>query len=111
MLSKSKRLSKVQFDEVFKKGRVFHSPIFVLKVLEGQKGAKFSVVFSKKTENTAVARNSSRRRVYNVIKKLLTEAHNTKAFVFIAKKSIKNNSLDEIGKEISNLFVKSGVLK
>lgn len=111
MLSKTKRLSKIQFDEVFQKGRVFHSPLFVVRVLFEQKDTRFSFVASKKTAKTAVERNASRRKIYNQIKKSITNKGLGAHFIFIAKKSLKAVAISEIEKEINNIFVKSGVLK
>lgn len=111
MLSKSKRLSKLQFDDVFKKGRVFHSPLFVIRVLSESKDIRFSAVSSKKVDNTAVKRNSSRRKIYNTTRVLSRNVTKPVWVLIFAKKSLKDIPQDEVVTDLKGVFVKSKILE
>ena len=60
MLPKQKRLDKKQFNEVFKKGKQYHSNFLFAKVMKLDKSqleSKFSVSVPVKVEKKAVKRN------------------------------------------------------
>ncbi len=74
MLSKSHRLTKKEFQDVYKK-KVFFTPFFVVHVLfpVGGVATKFSVVVSKKIAKTAVLRNSVKRKYYITLENFINE--------------------------------------
>ena len=111
MLSKSNRLSKLQFDEVFKKGRVFHSPIFVIRVLVGTTDTRFSAVMPNKIEKTAAGRNYSRRKTYIALRNISPLIKKSCNVILIAKKSVKNIEATELQNDIKGVFVKSTILE
>jgi ribonuclease P protein component len=65
MLSKSHRLTKKEFIDVYKK-KVFFTPFFAIHALcpISANESKFSVVVSKKIAKKAVTRNALKRRYY-----------------------------------------------
>jgi ribonuclease P protein component len=67
MLKKKNRLTRKEFEEVFKKGKKSFSANFLLIVLEKENQKKISVVVSKKVEKGAVKRIKSRRIVYKIL--------------------------------------------
>lgn len=111
MLSKSNRLTKSQFDEVFKKGRVFHSPLFVMRVFFGVARSGFSIVIPVKIEKTASGRNFSKRVGYNILRLLGTKVKKGSGIILVAKKSMKNVDKEIIIEDMKNLFVKSSFLE
>lgn len=111
MLSKQNRLSKSQFDEVFKKGRVLHSPIFVMKVLFNTEDSRFSAVIPNKIEKTATGRNYSRRKIYNILRNIKPSVKKKCNIILITKKSIRPIDTNEITDDIRKLFVKGGILE
>ena len=110
MLSKTKRLTTIEFDEVFKKGRVYHSTLFVTRILVGTPTTKISATIPNKQAKTAVLRNVNRRRIYAAVKILIPTTPHFSA-ILIAKKTLKDVSLEEIQKDIETTFVKAGVMK
>jgi len=111
MLSKSKRLTKIQFDEVFKKGRVQHSPLFVMRVIGDSKDVRLSAVSSKKVDNTAVKRNSTKRKIYKATSLMFGKVKKPVWAILFAKRSLKDSTVEEIEKDIQTVFVKSGILE
>lgn len=57
---------------------------------------------SKKVAKTAVARNRMRRRVYEIVRKI--SLPDTEAFVFVAKRDIKDLKHQDLFQEISRLI-------
>jgi ribonuclease P protein component len=111
MLPKKTRLTTALFDQVFKSGRVQHSERFWMRsfLLPAGFSSRFAVAVSKKVAPTAVERNKSKRIVYKAIEMfgndiLLNKPHNL--VIFGVKTSILDVSLDEIHKELINLFEK-----
>lgn len=72
MLSKSHRLTKKEFQDVYKK-RVFFTPFFVVHVLFPTPipTTKFSIVVSKKNAKEAVTRNFIRRKYYRILARII----------------------------------------
>lgn len=76
MFPKNQRVTKKKdFDLIFKKGKVYHSPIFSIRILENDSGVqRFAVLVSKKVSNKAVDRNKTKRIIREAVKQ------NTKLF-------------------------------
>lgn len=73
MLSKIKRLSKKEFDEVFEKGSGFKVGGFSTKFLRNKETTKASVVISKKKLPLSSDRINVRRKVYGAIEKIWSD--------------------------------------
>ena len=67
MLKKKNRLTKKEFDEVFKNGQKKFSRNFMFLKLEKENDLKISTSVSKKIYKKAVQRNEARRKVYKIL--------------------------------------------
>lgn len=110
MLPRSNRISVGQFDTIMEKGRVVHSPLFLVRILSGQADTKIAAVASKKVAKTAVVRNKTRRRIYEAVKDLKGNILNNHILIF-AKPAVVSATLAELNQDLRSLFVKSGLLR
>src|ERR1019366_6104218 len=94
MLKSIHRLSTKQFMEVMEKGRIYTSPLFVMRVLEnkveGLKGEKgkaggISAVAPKKVASTAVMRNKLRQQIYEATSPIRASLKPGVAIIILAK--------------------------
>jgi ribonuclease P protein component len=67
MLKKENRLTKREFDFVFKNGQKKFSKNFMFLKMENQDSLKISTSVSKKIYKSAVQRNQARRKIYTLI--------------------------------------------
>ena len=67
MLKKKNRLTKKEFDEVFKNGQKKFSRNFMFLKLEKENDLKISTSISKKIYKKAVQRNEARRKIYKIL--------------------------------------------
>jgi ribonuclease P protein component len=67
MLKKKNRLTKKEFDLVFKNGKKKFSKNFMFIKLKNDEDLKISATISKKIYKTAVQRNKSRRIIYKIL--------------------------------------------
>lgn len=112
MLPRSKRLSKKEFDEVMKKGRVNHSTFFtVIWVVSEDKHLKISSVAPKKIAKTAVLRNAIRRKVYSAVGKSINDISLPIKAIFLSKTGVIDIKNQDLKKEVRSIFVKMKVLK
>ncbi len=72
MVSRTERIDRKHFLELFTAGKRLHSQ-YAQVVYRSTPNPAFSVVVSKKVAKQAVDRNCLRRRVYGVIERLLKE--------------------------------------
>ncbi|MDO8575158.1 MAG: ribonuclease P protein component [bacterium] len=114
MLDKKHRLTKKQFSEVFMRGSMIRSGIFMCKVLKDPsfKGL-FAVSVPKKEVKTAVMRNKIRRRVYSAIRKASTldktsnsDFVSSSSGVFIAGKVFLDMKFEELVDGVSRILSK-----
>jgi len=71
VISKKHRVNKGLFDEIFKQGKVIHSPIFLFKFIKNlENKGFFSFVVPKTVAKSAVKRNALRRKGYNTLKNI-----------------------------------------
>lgn len=103
MLKKSRRLTKRQFGEFFRNGARFHSP-FCQLVYSKSKGFHGAVVVGKKVFKRAVDRNRLRRRVYNILYRLLKDGGQGGVYIVITKPSAASASFTELKKDLEKLF-------
>lgn len=126
MLGKNYRLSGFLVSQVFKKGKRFDSPLFILKFLPLKEIATdfknfpqenlpanhslFSVTVSLKVEKRAVRRNRARRRLYEIVRLNLPKIKPGWAVSFLVKKQILDKSYQQIEKEVLKAFKESNLI-
>jgi len=111
MLPSSKRLSTSLFKKVMDEGVVFHSPLFLLRLIKITGKSRFSVTVPKKVAKTAVERNKTRRCVYSSLSKHFDTILPGFYGVFIAKNTILTANLVKIDSDIKEVLGKSRILK
>lgn len=112
MLPKTRRLRRNEVTRLFEKGKIIHSPYFVLKKLQNRAHeSRFCITFSKKCSVNAVQRNRKRRQVYEAIRKndeILTQNID---IAFIIKPQLLNETnkkIEPIVKTTLSLLEKHG---
>ncbi len=72
MFSKKNRVKRSKFDVLLKKGTIYHTPYFSLRVKKNDANEPFSftAVVSSKVIKTAVGRNLFKRRARAIVKEL-----------------------------------------
>ncbi len=102
------------------KGRVVHSPLFLVRLLPqaaSSGGAKFAAIASKKVAKTAVGRNKIRRQTYESIAEVMKVAQaNGKTLLaahvaVFAKDAVVKAEFEALVSDLSQLFVKAGIIK
>jgi ribonuclease P protein component len=111
MLSRSQRLSVEQLNAVMEKGRVAHSSLFLLRTLGGQKDTRIAAIAPQKIIKTATARNALRRKVYTATRSYVTNLKPGLHTALFAKSAAAQATLVEIQTNLSELFVKAGLLR
>ena len=111
MLPSSKRLTIPLFKNVIDKGKIFHSPIFIARLVKVDGTSRFSLAVPKKIAKKAVDRNRIRRRVYSALQSLHSRLPSGIHGVFIIKSAILKSSFSDIVGTLRSFFVKNGLLK
>ena len=106
MLKRENRITKRKnFEEVKKKGRIFHSPLFGLLVLTTEDKVKeFGLIISKKVSKKAVARNKVKRLLAEAIRRNLDKINEGYRMIFLVKPSILGKKAEEIEGEVIKLL-------
>jgi ribonuclease P protein component len=90
MFTRQQHLSRIEVEEVVKKGQqAYVGPFFNMRCLKASE-QKWTVSVSKKVAKTAVARNKIRRRLYSVFYTLTSNTAHTKpikAHILVVVKS------------------------
>ncbi|MEI6304488.1 MAG: ribonuclease P protein component [Candidatus Taylorbacteria bacterium] len=110
MLPSSQRLSVGQFNSVMEKGKVYHSPFFVLRVAKSDGIARVSAVVPNKVAKLAVKRNKYRRLIYNAVGPIFSKIKPDFHVIVFAKSELLKSDLTDASKEIHGVFVKAGLL-
>ena len=111
MLSRSYRISVRQFNTIMEKGRVAHSPLFLVRVLSNMPDTRIAAVAPHKVIKTASARNSIRRKIYASVRTLnIHQVASTHILIF-AKAALATSDSKTITTELKALFVKLGLLR
>lgn len=103
MLKKRQRLSKRQFDEIFRSGKRYHSPLFQL-IYTDQTGFSGAVVVGKKVHKRAVDRNRLRRRVYNILYRLSKDKGLTGTYIIITKPTAAPAGFNDLKTAVEQLL-------
>jgi ribonuclease P protein component len=128
MLKKAHRLSTKEFMDVMQKGRVYTSPLFVMRVLAvpastpgdsisgspGRSnllglGAKISAVAPKKVAPTAVLRNKLRRQIYEAVYPLHKPLTPGVSVIFFAKQEMIKANFKTVRADLVTLFSKAKI--
>lgn len=99
MLPKTQRLTKKEFDVVFKSGKRVHSPVLQLIYAPG-KDFHGAAVVGKKVYKRAVDRNRLRRRLYGVLYRHQKEHGYTGTYILIAKPPLSTVSKNMFSKTV-----------
>ncbi len=112
MLPRRARLSTEEFKVVMEKGRVFNSPLFLVRLLPNMPHAAFSAVASKKVAKTAVIRNKIRRQIYAAVVSLgkMSSFAPVHGLIF-AKDTIHKSDPASRSAALREVFVKAGIMK
>ena len=120
MLRASHRLSVRQFDEIFEKGRVLHSPFFTLRFVLpaaaastalkiARSPAKIGAVAPNKIAKTASERIRLRRAIYGMVKPIYPRVKkDVRAIIFIKSSEPQQK---EFTADLETLFIKAGLLE
>ena len=100
MFNKTKRVTRKEFDEVLKNGKVLHGDSIYMRYLNHD-DRKFSTVVPKKVLNKAFARNRLKRRINSLLKDVEDKFKNGK-YIFFAKKGCEEKTNEEILKDLLN---------
>jgi ribonuclease P protein component len=111
MLPNSQRLSVKQFEEVLKKGRVVHNPLFWLRILKTEGNTKVSVISPQKVAKSAVKRNEIRRKIYNIVRNYIDLLPNEHRLILCPKETTNKAEDKQILDSVKDIFVKGGLLK
>jgi len=115
MLAKKRRVKTKEFNLAFSSAgaKNYTSPFFSLKVVSSRKindETTFSSVVSKKIANTAVLRNKTRRRMYEIVKKILPEVKNGYICLIFVKKEAMKADFSVLKENFSQIVKKAGIV-
>lgn len=111
MLPRKYRLTKrSDFQKVLENGTVFQGRLFGLAVLKKDTGEepRIGIIVSNKISKKAVDRNRIRRLVREAVREQLARAPKGTLLVFLAKKVIVGENLENIKRETRRLYEKAG---
>lgn len=111
MLPSSQRLSVEQFNDVMKRGKVSHSPLFIIRTVKVDGKTAISAVAPQKIAKKAVERNKIRRIMYETIMPLMKSVVTGYNIVIIAKDTAVNAKFNDLLDGMKEIFVKAGLLK
>lgn len=105
MLSKSERLSKADFEKVFKHSKSCFSRLFVCRWAQNNLNRnRFAVVVSSNICPLAVDRNRKRRQSYEVIRFHKKIFHVSLDIILFGKKNLAGATFEQIEKDIDFLL-------
>jgi len=112
MFKKSERVKKELFPHILKKGKVYYSKHFTLRVIQAKtkEMGKIAFVVSKKTERRAIKRNQIKRRCLHALKETLIGAPSFTG-VFFVKKGVHTLSFSDVKGELKNILMSSQLIK
>ena len=94
-----------------KNGRVSHSPLFLLRALNGTKDTRVSTTVPHKIAKTAVKRNLFRKKLYEAVRLVIPAMVPNTHVAIIAKPQLFEMSQKAIEAEIKDVFVKAKLLR
>lgn len=111
MLSKSQRLSTKQFDLVMEKGRVAHSPFFLVRWLSTDEKTRIVGVVSQKVAKTAVGRGTLRRKIYRAVGPIHSSLKSGIHMIIFAKNPAQEAEAAVLEADLKQLFVKAQIMR
>lgn len=123
MLPRSQKLSVEQLNLVMEKGRITHSPLFIVRSMQadtaaeknGQGGrgqqARISAVAPQKIYKKAVQRTKLRRQIYEAVRSIYPAVKPQTFTAIFAKAGVGQADFATLARGISEIFVKAGLLK
>ena len=113
MLSRRQKIRRVEFLKVLSKGKIFHFPLFLLRIFfdkeQSAAPSRISFVVSAKVSKKAVVRNKLKRRGYAIIQKHKTKISPGCMCVFFLKKESAAALFKELEKEIIAAFKRAQI--
>ena len=94
-----------------KKGKVAHSPLFVMRYLHSGAGTQASAVVPQKIVRTSVGRHVLRRKIYESLHPLMADLVSGTHMIVFAKETAISKEVPDMQAELKNLFVKAGLLR
>ena len=112
MLPSSKRLTAHDVKDIMEKGRVAHSPLFLLRYIPNA-GAqtKIAAIVPVKVVKTAVGRNELKRKTYEVVRKLYPRIIPGFKIALLAKSPAITASALSIEADLKELLIKVKLLQ
>ena len=113
MIRRSQRVSGNQIEEAIKRGRVLHSPLFLVRYLskEGTSSSRVAAVVPVKVAKTSALRHLVRRRIYEAVRPLMSKISTGHVIILFAKSTVLKMKPAEIQPDIKSIFVKAGFLR
>jgi len=115
MLTKKRRLTKEEIQNVKDKGSFLGTPFFSLLYIEpkksGSASSKFAFVLSRKVSKKATERNRTKRILAGSVRRLIKDIEEGYLVLFLVKKRAIGEDRQVILETISNAFSKIGLLK
>ena len=113
MLPKANRLTKeTDFKLLAKKGRLFYSSLFTIKLNKKKNFAsRFGVVISAKVSKKAVVRNKVKRRITEIIRLALPKIKSEFDVMILVKPVVAEKNYKEIKEDLEKLFKKARIFK
>lgn len=111
MLPQNRRIKKENIEQVIKKGRAYHTPLFYVKYLSNkEEKTAFAIVISSKTVKKAVVRNKIRRQIKGFLLNSLNQIKDGFNVVFIVKPDIKKVTKKELQDAIIESLIKNKII-
>ncbi|MCD6550111.1 ribonuclease P protein component [bacterium] len=112
MLPKENRLKKQKdFDRVFGKGESYKTNFFTIRFVENNLDkTRFGFVVSKKIHKKAVVRNKNKRRLREIIRKMLPDIKQGIDAVIIVKKDLSQEDFQAIERQVKELLKNTKLL-
>lgn len=106
MFTKKQRLTKKEFEYVFKNGKRIHSPVVQL-IYTPTDEFHCSAVVGKKIYKKAVDRNRLRRRMYAVAYKSFKNVVKNGSFILVAKPALREVPKSDFSDDITTVLKKA----
>lgn len=91
------------------KGKIYTSPLFVVRILLKDETGGISAVAPKKVASTAVLRNKLRRQTYEVVFPLRSSLIPGISMIIFAKSEAVKANFKDLSLDLKNLFSKAKI--
>jgi len=115
MLPKEQRLTTKDLEKVLKEGRIYHSPLFQMRIGKNENDlastSRVSAIVPAKMIKTAAGRSVVRRKIYNASRSVMKKTEPGWRIALIAKNPAIDAPQESVSEELKSLFVKAGIIK